>query len=558
MAEPRHDGMHARLWIGAGLCLALAACDDDGSSGTGIRNLGISAFEMAGKDELWALRVFESNENADLNGDGDTADAVLQVYDHGTGELVAPGLARGLRAFVGDNLIAFDVPEADQDGTDLNGDGDALDNVLHVYDRRTGVATNTELASGPFVPAIGLGRVAFGVSESAQGNADLDGNGTTNGSVLHVYDSRTLVTTNAGREVNSDILFHDHQFASKTREFTNGDLNGDGDATDENIFQVWDSLIGGVITVPLATLGGPLATRVEDWYLLVSERDQELDLDGDGDMEDGAYQLIEPHLETAEPLGLSATHPFGSVSNEGFAALMVNEVDGVDRNGDGDLLDTYAVLYDPVNDQAFDPALAISLNVACVFLGDRLAVAVDETTQGEDLNGDGDELDRIVHVFDPVLETSTNLGFEAFGLAEAGGELVVTRVELESGNDWNGDGDELDLVFFVWDPVTGELANTTVAAGGILLGAGDSSFLFDAIESDDGQDRNSDGDTDDLVYTLYDLPNRRTIGLGLAAGPAGSGITLEGAALFLVSESGQGQDLNGDGDQVDAILHARE
>jgi len=557
MVEPRHDGIRFRLAIFPAMVLAMAACNNGSSSGTGIRNLGLSAFEMVGQDELWALSVFEANENADLNGDGDTADVVLRVYDHGTGELVDPGLARGLLVLVGDNLIAFDVPEADQDGTDLNGDGDALDRVLHVYDRRTGVATNTELASGFFAPAIGLGLVAFAGSEAAQGNVDLDGNGTTNGSVLHVYDSRTLVTTNAGREVSSDIRFHHHQFVFKTREFANGDLNGDGDATDENVFQLWDSVLGGVITVPLATLDEPLATGVEDWYLLASERDQDLDLDGDGDKLDGAYQRIEPHLQTIQPLGLSAVHSFGSVSNGSFAALMVNEVDGIDRNGDGDLLDTYAVLYDPVNDRTYDPALAISLGL-CVFLGDRLAVAIDEPSQREDLNGDGDELDRIVHLLDPVLETSTNLGFDAFSLAEAGGQLVVARVDFESGNDWNGDGDQLDLVQFVWNPETGELENTGVAAGPDLRGAGDSSFLFEAVESDDGQDRNGDGDLDDLVYTLYDLEARRTIGLGLASGPFGYGITQAGAALFLVSEFSQGRDLNGDGDQLDAILHVRE
>jgi hypothetical protein len=274
-------------------------------------------------------------------------------------------------------------------------------------------------------------------------------------------------------------------------------------------------------------------------------------------MADGVYQRIEPHLQTIEPLGLSAIIPVGSTSNDSFAALMVHEVDGFDRNADGDLLDTYAVLYDPVAEQAYDPALPIALTVGCVFLGDRLAVAIDEASQGEDLNGDGDELDRIVHLLDPVLGTSTNLGFEASSLAGAGGELAVLRDESASGNDWNGDGDELDRVFFVWDPLTGQLENTGVATNGVLAGAGDSSFLFVVPEIEDGGDRNGDGDTDDQVYALYDLALRRTLVLGLAASPSGAGITQAGAALFLVSEFAQGRDLNGDGDQVDGILHAR-
>jgi hypothetical protein len=500
--------------------------------------------------------VSESLENADLNGDGDAIDGVLCVYDHGTGQLVDTGLAHGTVLHVGDNLIVFDVPELDQGDTDLNGDGDTLDRVLHVHDRRTGVTTSTGLASGFVDPAIGLGLVAFAVSEAGQGDVDLDGNGSLLGSVLHVYDSRTLVASNAGRLVNSDIRFHDHQFAFKTREFLIGDLNGDGDSTDEDIFQLWDSLIGGVITVPLATLGEPLATGVEDWYLLASEAGQDLDLDGDGDSADGVYQRVEPHLQTIQPLGLSAIHSLGSVSNGSFAALIVNEVDGIDRNGDGDLADTYAAIYDPVADQTFVPALAIGSS-ECIFLGQHLAVAIDESQQREDLNGDGDQLDRIVHLHDPVLRTTTNLGFESSALAASGGMLVVSRAESESANDWNGDGDQLDLVFFVWDPATGELASTGVASSGTLLGTGDASFLFVVPELEDGGDRNGDGDTDDQVYALYDLALRRTLGLGLAASPSGAGITQAGAALFLVSESAQGRDLNGDGDQVDGILHVR-
>src|SRR5262245_38492136 len=66
MVELQHPGRRFPRAIATALCLALAACNNGSSSGTGIRNLGISAFEMAGKDELWALRVFEANETADL------------------------------------------------------------------------------------------------------------------------------------------------------------------------------------------------------------------------------------------------------------------------------------------------------------------------------------------------------------------------------------------------------------------------------------------------------------------------------------------------------------
>jgi hypothetical protein len=95
--------------------------------------------------------------------------------------------------------------------------------------------------------------------------------------------------------------------------------------------------------------------------------------------------------------------------------------------------------------------------------------------------------------------------------------------------------------------------------GSILgTGTGTLSILFVVDEVQDGRDWNDDGDLSDLVYTMHDLGPRRTLGLGLAAASAGGVSTQAGAVLFLVSEFGQGADLNGDGDARDAILHVRE
>ena len=46
-------------------------------------------------------------------------------------------------------LVAFTVSEADHGATDLNGDGDALDNVLHVLDLLTGVTKSTGRSAVP-------------------------------------------------------------------------------------------------------------------------------------------------------------------------------------------------------------------------------------------------------------------------------------------------------------------------------------------------------------------------------------------------------------------------
>src|SRR5262245_48891543 len=71
-----------------------------------------------------------------------------------------------------EDLWLLSVSEADQGGTDLNGDGDALDRVLHVLDLATDQVTNTSLDVTPS-PQGELWRVegtlvAFAVSESGQ------------------------------------------------------------------------------------------------------------------------------------------------------------------------------------------------------------------------------------------------------------------------------------------------------------------------------------------------------------------------------------------------------
>ena len=115
------------------------------------------------------FQVPESDQGGtDLNGDGDAGDVVA---------LEGGGLA-------------IHVPEFDQGG-DLNGDGDMIDEVVHIWDRATGVSTNLGLAGGLVYPvALGEGHFEFLVSEYSQG-ADLNGDGDTIDNVLHVWPGVT-------------------------------------------------------------------------------------------------------------------------------------------------------------------------------------------------------------------------------------------------------------------------------------------------------------------------------------------------------------------------------
>jgi hypothetical protein len=86
-----------------------------------------------------------------MNGDEDGNDRVADLYDAGTGvrgvgiaaaDVVLGDLANttcnGLP--VTRQLLAIRMPESAQNGEDWNGDGDTLDDVLAVYDAESGDA----------------------------------------------------------------------------------------------------------------------------------------------------------------------------------------------------------------------------------------------------------------------------------------------------------------------------------------------------------------------------------------------------------------------------------
>lgn len=88
-----------------------------------------------------AFATPEAAQGADLNGDNDQDDRVMQLYNASTHTTVPLGQA--VEEFVlGSTLLAYRTREASQ-GQDRNGDGDAIDDVLQIYDLVSGApATN--------------------------------------------------------------------------------------------------------------------------------------------------------------------------------------------------------------------------------------------------------------------------------------------------------------------------------------------------------------------------------------------------------------------------------
>jgi Tol biopolymer transport system component len=232
----------------------------------------------------------------DLNGDGDAADAVVEVHDvsAGAGACALPttnatwtnlGQAADSIAVSG-ALVAFITPEAAQHNSDINGDGDPTDRVLQVYDAGTsqlvlGSGTTPRAAAAEEfvigdagVSACGaVHLIAFRTSEAAQGNTNLNAvsNGAPTGDtdssdfVLQVYDavSGTLVNTGQAAtpcdlpacdprqpyQVNGSVVKF-LTFEADQGDTAHGgqDLNHDGNNT-ELILQSFDFCTGRVTVI---------------------------------------------------------------------------------------------------------------------------------------------------------------------------------------------------------------------------------------------------------------------------------------------------------------------
>jgi hypothetical protein len=259
-----------------------------------VENLRCAARAVAMSDTVVGALVDEAAEGADLDGDGDRREAVARAYRLADPAPVtcAAWQTSGLAAEdlkVCGGRVVFLVPECVQGGsetdgcpaggTDLNGDGDAGDRVLHVWDPAT-TPVNTQRAAEEFVCSDRI--VAFRTRETAQcpggagctsglnGPFDTD----TTDFVLGIWDLMTDALSNPGRAVRAcDFAACDQRFPYRadqtrvkflTRECDqNGggvtlqcglggggtDLNGDGDAGDV-VIQTYD-----VDTATITVLG---------------------------------------------------------------------------------------------------------------------------------------------------------------------------------------------------------------------------------------------------------------------------------------------------------------
>src|SRR5206468_1841399 len=135
--------------------------------------------------------------------------------------------------WAGGDWVAFLVPEQ---GHDLNGDGDTDDSVLHVANVGTlqvynlGLAVDSGLAADDSRPPVVIegNTLAVLVSEAGQGGKDLNGDGDSEDDVLEVVDLTTRKVTRVGI-AGSEVRISGNTVGALTPEKAQGnkDLNGD-------------------------------------------------------------------------------------------------------------------------------------------------------------------------------------------------------------------------------------------------------------------------------------------------------------------------------------------
>ncbi|MSR61162.1 MAG: hypothetical protein EXS08_01775 [Planctomycetes bacterium] len=537
--------------------LALGACQPGSSSPRAsslpsVTNLGLAVKGVFGSDVLRVVTVPEDEQGTDVNGDGDTLDDVIHVLDLEHGTVINTGLVLGSSFPRGEfqpspvlavgTHVAFAVNEFESGALDRNGDGDTSDLVLALYDRDSGNVLNQGLAVSRLLSSERL--LALSVPEFAQGEQDLDGDGTVDvrTSVPFVHDLVTRETWNTGLR-DATLLAVDERYLAVAVVERAGDLNGDGDALD-TVCELYDTTTRSLVNVGLALpvfFGLPSSpTPLRGWWRIsVSEAGQGAsDLNGDGDASDTVAFLFEPETGLSRNLrGLDTWLPQPEVGPFVLEA----------RSGPPGFL-RRVELYDPLTDRLEDTGFAAQ---EVLGLGARLALGVAEDDQGEDLDGDGALASWVPVLYDPATGAHESLGVEGSELRRVAPGLMFISRELAPAQDWNGDGDLEDVVLQSWDEHTGARHNSRLALRGLSPFGADAALVL-LSEADATTDWNGDGDLEDNVLQVYDLATRRTHNLGLAGFALGdSAIT---PALVLVFEDAQQSDLNGDGDQLDLVL----
>ncbi|MBI3785482.1 MAG: PD40 domain-containing protein [Deltaproteobacteria bacterium] len=296
----------------------------------------------------------------DLNGDGDSDDTLLSVFDTQDAGVGVRTLGAATQVAVYGDGAVFLVPE-NASHEDLNGDGDRDDTVAHYTQGRRDAWRVRNLRKAAHQVALSADWVAALVSESDEGRVDLNGDGDFDDDVLEVYGLGSDANWHNTALVGDRVAIDGDSIVVLSAESAAGvDLNGDGDRVDR-VIQVYNARSQQV------TNYGQAAEEFVLGYGLVAFRSLERaqghhDLNGDGDIDDGVLQVIDLQNDRLLNTGAAVT---------------------------------------PCRLAACDPRVPYRV------LRDTVKFLTFEVEQGRDLNGDGDSADLVLQSFNVRAAEST-------------------------------------------------------------------------------------------------------------------------------------------------------
>jgi len=335
-------------------------------------------------------------EGLDLDLDGDVEDTVLELFDVIAGEIHVTGLAlAGGGVVAAGGAFGLSVSEHDQGQRDLDGDGDAEDAVFVVYDPLSGATLNLGLVVPLYPPPATDGeRFLLHALEEPTGR-DANGDGDRADLVVYVFEPRARRLIATGLATTGVAAFAGNWLGVSVSEAMQGvsDLDGDGGAAGDVV------VLLELTTGFAQELGLDARTLVGGdgvLFVLPDEETAKLDWNADGDQRDGV--LFE--WSAAGRRLTSSGRAVGRIAeSSGRRALVTlsEEGEGRDANGDGDRFDVVLARYDAGRGRLDGLGLAAGRALRLGAGGCALAL-VEEDAQGADLNGDGDRADEVLYL----------------------------------------------------------------------------------------------------------------------------------------------------------------
>ncbi len=196
--------------------------------------------------------------------------------------------------------------------------------------------------------------VTIGVYERRMGGGDLNGDGDIRDLVVNVYDAATTITTNTGRSVQRNCL-----------------------------------------SQLVAVAEGCFGVRGDNVIMFTRERDQgRTDLNGDMDFRDRVIELWRLSTATLSSSGTAAFLRGGLALGNAIAAFRRSErQERLDLNGDGDKRDLVLAVYDSASLMV---TTLSSAEAPFLIEGDTVVLRTREGVEATDLNADTDFDDGIL------------------------------------------------------------------------------------------------------------------------------------------------------------------